>query len=415
MQWQGRADISWGFLLTAMFPMSTHRPLGHDHVHERADHDHLEHAHVHAAASFGMAFAVGIGLNLTFVAVEFSYGVLANSVALMADAGHNLSDVLGLAIAWMASVLTRRAPSSRYTSGLGGSSILAALFNAMLLLVAVGAIAWEAVLRLFHPEPVASGTVMIVAAVGIVVNGVTAALFASGRKGDLNIRGAFLHMVADAAVSAGVVVAALIILYTGWLWLDPLASLVIVGVIVWGTWSLPRDSLAMSVDAVPASIDPQAVRNYLASCAGVVAVHDLHIWPLSTTESALTAHLVFPAAIPATNSWLWRRASCGSASASGTRPCRSKSARKPPATSRPIMWCDASSRRSDPGDGRSMRVISTKPICVKSNQRKQRTRSVPSPRSLRGEGGERRRREPGEGRGFASRAAPHPALAIARH
>jgi cobalt-zinc-cadmium efflux system protein len=271
--------------------MSPHRPFGHAHVHHGRPHGH-------APASFGTAFAVGIGLNLTFVAVEFVYGVLANSVALMADAGHNLSDVLGLVIAWIASVLTRRAPSSRYTYGLGGSSILAALFNAMLLLVAVGAIAWEAVLRLFHPEPVASGTVMIVAAVGIVVNGVTAALFASGRKGDLNIRGAFLHMVADAAVSAGVVVAALVILYTGWLWLDPLASLVIVGVIVWGTWSLLRDSLAMSVDAVPASIDPQAVRSYLASCAGVTAVHDLHIWPLSTTESALTAHLVFPGGHP---------------------------------------------------------------------------------------------------------------------
>jgi cobalt-zinc-cadmium efflux system protein len=281
-----------------MFPMSPHRPFGHAHVHEHDDQDHRGRAHGHAPASFGTAFAVGIGLNLTFVAVEFSYGVLANSVALMADAGHNLSDVLGLVIAWIASVLTRRAPSSRYTYGLGGSSILAALFNAMLLLVAVGAIAWEAVLRLFHPEPVASGTVMIVATVGIIVNGVTAALFASGRKGDLNIRGAFLHMVADAAVSAGVVVAALTILYTGWLWLDPLASLVIVGVIVWGTWSLLRDSLAMSVDAVPASIDPQAVRSYLASCAGVTAVHDLHIWPLSTTESALTAHLVFPGGHP---------------------------------------------------------------------------------------------------------------------
>jgi cobalt-zinc-cadmium efflux system protein len=281
-----------------MFPMSPHRAFGHARVHEHDDHNHRGRAHGHAPASFGTAFAVGIGLNLTFVAVEFGYGVLANSMALMADAGHNLSDVLGLVIAWIASVLTRRAPSSRYTYGLGGSSILAALFNAVLLLLAVGAIAWEAVLRLLHPEPVASGTVMIVAAVGIIVNGVTAALFASGRKGDLNIRGAFLHMVADAAVSAGVVVAALAILYTGWLWLDPLASLVIVGVIVWGTWSLLRDSLAMSVDAVPASIDPQAVRSYLASCAGVTAVHDLHIWPLSTTESALTAHLVFPGGHP---------------------------------------------------------------------------------------------------------------------
>ncbi|HYY38453.1 MAG TPA: cation diffusion facilitator family transporter [Xanthobacteraceae bacterium] len=264
---------------------------------------HQKHAHGghhdhrpagHAPANFGMAFAVGIGLNLTFVAVEFVYGVFANSMALIADAGHNLSDVLGLVIAWIASALSRQAPSSRYTYGLGGSSILAALFNAVLLLVAVGAIAWEAVLRFVHPEPVASGTVMIVAAVGIIINGATAWLFASGRKGDLNIRGAFLHMVADAAVSAGVVVAAMLILSTGWLWIDPLASLVIVGVIVWGTWGLLRDSLAMSVAAVPASIDPQAVRSYLASCAGVTAVHDLHIWSLSTTQSALTAHLVFP-------------------------------------------------------------------------------------------------------------------------
>jgi cobalt-zinc-cadmium efflux system protein len=253
---------------------------------------------VHAPASFGVAFAVGIGLNLTFVAVEFLFGVLANSVALIADAGHNLSDVLALVIAWVASALSKRAPSSHYTYGLRGSSILAAVFNAVLLLVVVGAIAWEAVLRLFHPESVASGTVMIVAAIGIVINGVTAALFASGRKGDLNIRGAFLHMVADAAVSAGVVFAGLVIFYTGWLWLDPLTSLVIVGVIVWGTWSLLRDSLAMSLDAVPASIDPQAVRNYLSSCAGVSQVHDLHIWPLSTTENALTAHLVFPGGHP---------------------------------------------------------------------------------------------------------------------
>jgi cobalt-zinc-cadmium efflux system protein len=273
----------------------------HHHDHARDGHDHRdrhEPGHVHAPASFGTAFAVGIGLNLIFVAVEFIYGVLANSVALIADAGHNLSDVLGLVIAWVASVLTRQPPSSRFTYGLGGSSIVAALFNAVLLLVAVGAIAWEAVLRLFHPEPVASGTVMIVATIGIIVNGVTAGLFASGRKGDLNIRGAFLHMIADAAVSAGVVVAGMIMLYTGWLWLDPLTSLVIVGVIVWGTWSLLRESLAMSVNAVPSAIDPQAVRRYLESCAGVTAVHDLHIWPLSTTENALTAHLVFPGGHP---------------------------------------------------------------------------------------------------------------------
>jgi cobalt-zinc-cadmium efflux system protein len=264
------------------------------HQHYHSDHAHAGSAHVHAPADFGRAFALGIALNLGFVAIEFVYGLIANSMALIADAGHNLSDVLALVIAWIASVLTKRPPSARYTYGLGGSSIVAALFNAIFLLLAVGAIAWEAILRLFHPEPVASGTVMIVAAIGIFINGLTAWLFASGRKGDLNIRGAFVHMVADAAVSAGVVAAGAVILFTGWLWLDPLTSLVVVGLIVWGTWSLLRESFAMSVAAVPAAIDPQAVRRYLESCSGVAAVHDLHIWPMSTTDNALTAHLVFP-------------------------------------------------------------------------------------------------------------------------
>jgi cobalt-zinc-cadmium efflux system protein len=278
--------------------------------HGNSDHAHEGHGpgHVHAPANFGTAFAIGIALNLAFVAVEFVYGVLANSMALVADAGHNLSDVLSLTIAWIASVLARRPPSSRLTYGLGGSSIVAALFNAVLLLVAVGAVAWEAILRLLQPEPVASGTVMIVAAVGIVVNGATAWLFSSGRKGDLNIRGAFLHMVADAAVSAGVVGAGAVILLTGWLRLDPLTSLVVVGLIVWGTWGLLRDSLAMSVSAVPAAIDPQAVRLYLESCHGVAAVHDLHIWPMSTTETALTAHLVVPGGHPG-DEFLMRAAS----------------------------------------------------------------------------------------------------------
>jgi cobalt-zinc-cadmium efflux system protein len=264
------------------------------HQHDHSDHAHAGSAHVHAPADFGRAFALGIALNLGFVAIEFIYGLIANSMALLADAGHNLSDVLALVIAWIASVLTKRPPSERYTYGLGGSSIVAALFNAVFLLLAVGAIAWEAILRLFHPEPVASGMVMIVAAIGILINGLTAWLFASGRKGDLNIRGAFVHMVADAAVSAGVVGAGAVILFTGWLWLDPLTSLVVVGLIVWGTWSLLRESFAMSVAAVPAAIDPQAVRRYLESCSGVAAVHDLHIWPMSTTDNALTAHLVFP-------------------------------------------------------------------------------------------------------------------------
>lgn len=284
--------------------MSAHQP--HDHSDD-ARHNHGP-GHVHASAGFGTAFAVGIGLNLAFVAVEFVYGVLANSMALVADAGHNLSDVLSLAIAWIASVLAGRPPSLRYTYGLRGSSIVAALFNAVLLLVAVGAVAWEAILRLFHPEPVASGTVIIVAAVGIAINGATAWLFASGRKGDLNIRGAFVHMVADAAVSAGVVVAGAVMLLTGWLWLDPLTSLVVVGLIVWGTWSLLRDSLAMSMSAVPAAIDPQAVRRYLETCNGVTAVHDLHIWPMSTTDTALTAHLVVPGGHPG-DEFLMRAAS----------------------------------------------------------------------------------------------------------
>jgi cobalt-zinc-cadmium efflux system protein len=266
----------------------------YQHHHDHDGHSHHELGHVHAPANFGLAFAIGISVTLAFVGVEFVYGMLSNSVALLADAGHNLSDVLGLVIAWIASALTKRPPSQRYTYGLGGSSILAALFNAVFLLVAVGGIAWEAIYRLFHPEPVVGSTVMIVAAVGIFVNGVTAWLFASGRKGDLNIRGAFLHMVADAAVPAGVIVAGLIILVTGWLWLDPVTSLAIVGVIVWGTWSLLRESLAMSVSAVPDAIDPQAVGQHLELCPGVSSVHDLHIWPISTTENALTAHLVLP-------------------------------------------------------------------------------------------------------------------------
>jgi cobalt-zinc-cadmium efflux system protein len=270
----------------------------HDHHDDGHAHGPRGHGYMHAPADVGRAFAIGIGLNTAFVVVELIFGVLGNSVALIADAGHNMSDVLGLVIAWIASVLTRRPPSQRYTYGLGGSSILAALFNAVFLLVAVGAIAWEAVLRLFNPEPVAAGTVMIVAAIGIAINAFTAWLFASGRKSDLNIRGAFIHMAADAAVSAGVVLAALVVLQTGWLWVDPVTSLAIVGAIVWSTWGLLRDSIAMSLAGVPRSIDAGAVQRYLESCSGVSAVHDLHIWSMSTTETALTAHLVLPAGHP---------------------------------------------------------------------------------------------------------------------
>jgi cobalt-zinc-cadmium efflux system protein len=276
--------------------------MTHSH-HDKRGHDHERHAHgsvghVHAPANFGTAFAIGITLNTMFVIVEGIFGYASNSMALVADAGHNLSDVLGLVVAWVAVILSKRAPSSRFTYGLRGSSILAALFNAVFLLVAVGAIGWEAIQRLLHPEPVAGVTVMVVAAVGIFINGITAWLFASGSKGDLNIRGAYLHMAADATVSMGVVVAGLIILFTGWTWLDAATSLVISAIIIWGTWGLLRDSTAMSMSAVPRGIDPTAVRGYLEKCAGVAQVHDLHIWPMSTTEVALTCHMVIPAGHP---------------------------------------------------------------------------------------------------------------------
>jgi cobalt-zinc-cadmium efflux system protein len=219
-------------------------------------------------------------------------------VSLLADAGHNLGDVLGLGVAWLASVLARRAPTERFTYGMRGSSILAALFNAVFLLVTVGGLSWEAIRRLGSPEPVAGKTMMVIAAIGIVVNAVTAWLFASGRKDDINLRGAFLHMASDALVSVGVVAAGLVILLTNWLWVDPVVSLVINAVIVWGTWGLLRDSVGMSMAAVPAQIDPAAVRTLLSARAGVVDVHDLHIWPMSTTENALTCHLVMPEGHP---------------------------------------------------------------------------------------------------------------------
>jgi len=279
----------------------SHDHSHNDHAHDGHSHGHAGHSHaghVHAPANFGTAFAIGITLNTAFVIVEAIYGYTSNSTALIADAGHNLSDVLGLVVAWIAVILSKRPPSPRYTYGLRGSSILAALFNAVFLLIAVGAIGWEAVMRLLHPEPVAEKTVIIVAAIGILINGFTALLFASGRKSDLNIKGAYLHMAADAAVSAGVVIAAVIIMFTGWLWLDAVTSLAIVAVIVWGTWGLLRDSTAMSLGAVPPSIDPLAVRRYLEQTPGVSQVHDLHIWPMSTTEVALTCHLVMPGGQP---------------------------------------------------------------------------------------------------------------------
>lgn len=274
---------------------------GHHHHHHNHDHDHHHghgHGHGHAPANFGRAFAIGIALNLAFVIVEAAYGIVAGSMALVADAGHNLSDVLGLVIAWGASVLAARPPSARFTYGFKSSSILAALANAAFLLVALGAILLETIRRLVDPQPVDGAPVMIVAGIGIAINTATALMFMRGRKHDINIRGAYLHMAADAAVSAGVVLAGLAISLTGWQWIDPATSLAIVGVIAIGTWGLLKDSLKMSLHAVPPGIDEGKVRTFLTGQPGVEAVHDLHIWPMSTTETALTAHLVMPSGYP---------------------------------------------------------------------------------------------------------------------
>lgn len=280
------------------------RPHGYDqHGHDRHGHDHHGHgpphgpgAHHHGLAPGERGFVPAILLNLGFVVSEMAAGLIGGSLALLADAGHNLSDVLGLVLAWVAARLTRRLPTSRRTYGFHRGTILAALANAMLLLVAVGAITLESIRRLIEPEPVATGMMLWVAAAGIVVNGGTALLFARGREADLNRRGAYLHMVADAGVSVGVVLGALLIGATGWQWIDPGLGLVIAGVILAGTWGLLRESMDLAMDAVPAGIDPDAVRGFLASQPGVAAVHDLHIWALSTTETALTAHLVRPGA-----------------------------------------------------------------------------------------------------------------------
>ena len=276
-------------------------PHHHEHNHSHDNHHGHSHSssHSHGAPNnHGRAFIIAIVLNSIFIAVEFGYGFVANSTALMADAGHNLSDVLGLILAWGAAVLARRAPNDRYTYGLRSSSILAALANAMFLLVACGAIAWEAVLRFSNPPAVAGLMVSLVAVIGIVVNGVSAWLFMSGSKHDLNIRGAYLHMAADAAVSLGVAISGVIILFTQWYWLDPIVSLAIVAVIVFGTWGLLRASVLLALNGVPPNIDVSGVDKYLRECEGVIDIHDLHIWAMSTTENALTVHLVTPAGYP---------------------------------------------------------------------------------------------------------------------
>jgi len=263
-------------------------------------HDHQSHAHSshgNSPASYGRAFAIGIALNLAYVAGEAVAGIISGSLALLADAGHNLSDVLGLSLSWGAAVLSRRQPSGRFTYGLRSSSILAALANAIILLVVTGGIAWEAIWRIAHPVPIASGIVVVVAAIGIFINGGTALLFASG-SADLNVKSAFLHLAADALVTAGVVVAGIIIWLTDWRWLDPAVSLFVSAVIVLGTWGLFKSAIGLALNAVPEGVDAAAVRAHLVALPGVAGLHDLHIWGMSTTETALTCHLIMPAGHP---------------------------------------------------------------------------------------------------------------------
>ncbi len=253
-----------------------------------------DHSHSTSAQNFNAAFAIGITLNTAYVLCEVVFGLLGHSLALLADAGHNLSDVLGLLLAWGASAMAKSPPTKRRTYGLRGSSILAALFNAIFLLVSVGAIVWEALRRFNAPAEVAANTIIWVSLLGIAINTGTALMFRSGRETDLNIRGAFLHMAADAAISAGVVIAGFAILWTGRYWIDPVVSLLISAVIIWGTWDLLRESTNLALQAVPKNIELEKVERYLEQLPGVAKVHDLHIWAMSTTETALTVHLVKP-------------------------------------------------------------------------------------------------------------------------
>ena len=256
-------------------------------------HGHSHHRHGHAQANYGRAFAIGIAANLAYLGGEAIAGIFSGSLALLADAGHNLGDVLGLALSWGAAVLGRRQPSGRFTYGLRSSSILAALANAIILLVVTGGIAWEAIWRISHPVQVASGIIIAVAVIGIFVNGGTALLFSSG-TGDLNVKSAFFHLAADALVTAGVVAAGIAIWLTNWLWLDPAVSLVVSAVIVCGTWGLLKNAIGLALDAVPEGLDIAAVRAHLLALPGVAGLHDLHIWGMSTTETALTCHLIMP-------------------------------------------------------------------------------------------------------------------------
>jgi cobalt-zinc-cadmium efflux system protein len=268
-------------------------------MNEHAHPPHLHHGHCnHGRHAVSRSLAIGIALNVAFVAIEIAYGLQANSLALLADAGHNASDVLGLVIALIAMRLALRKPSKRFTYGLQSASIMAALANALLLLVAVGGISWEALQRLSQPEQPAAMTMIVVAAVGVFINGITAYFLHAGHHKDLNIRSAYLHMLADATVSVGVVVSGIVMMNTGWLWIDPLVSLVIALVIVAGTWSLLRDSTSLALHAVPRNIDIGEVKAYLKGLDGVSEVHDLHVWAMSTTGVALSAHLLMPAGHP---------------------------------------------------------------------------------------------------------------------
>jgi cobalt-zinc-cadmium efflux system protein len=286
-----------------------HHPHDHGHTHEGHDHDHdhhdhahghghhhvLGHHHHHAPSDMGRAFAIGVGLNAVFVAAEVVAGLWSSSLALLADAGHNLSDVLALLLAWGATVLAKRAPTGRRTYGLRKATILASLANAVMLLVAVGVIVSESVRRLAQPAGIATTVVMLTAGLGVVINTTTAVLFFRGRGHDLNVRGAYLHMASDAAVSLAVVIGAAVIAATGLYWVDPALSLLISAVIVIGTWSLLRDSVDLALDAAPRGIDVAEVQDWLQARPGVEEVHDLHIWAMSTTETALTAHVIRPA------------------------------------------------------------------------------------------------------------------------
>jgi cobalt-zinc-cadmium efflux system protein len=250
------------------------------------------HSHTHEVKDFGKAFAIGIALNVAYIIIEVIYGLIVNSLALIADAGHNLSDVLGLVIAWVASYLVKKSATKKYTYGLKKSSVLAAFLNAMILLVAIGIIIWEAIGRFADPQPIEGTTIMIVAGIGVLINAVTALLFFSGRKQDLNIKGAFLHMAADAGISLGVVIVGLVLTFTNYYWLDPVVSIAIALIIFYGTWDLLKDSTSLALDAVPKEIDKEGVDNYFDSLPELKGIHDLHIWAMSTTETALTVHAV---------------------------------------------------------------------------------------------------------------------------